>query len=968
MKKFYLNVMVLFLLTHWASAQENVAPKARVSASPGCSTGPCETLNDLNYGTCGTQQMWINGGQQAGQWILFQWDDPFFFNSMTIHHAQNNTRFLCGFLLQRWENNNWVTHQTITNLTMQCINEIKFDAPFLSDRIRIFNFTHCGSQLSNANFREIEIFAFSADAEARSIQLVTSPGSEACLMGEYPVNVTIRNNGPGFVGPIDIRVEMDGANSFTESVDMLTVAEGSSRTFTLNTKLRPTRLGVANMRATILTPDTDDDNNVVNGSVNVITTPSGSIIRPVLSDYPGFPQQGTFFEKDIITHDKQFIYEITPPSKYSNSSHNTSWTSRFTITQNGSPLAGSRYNYISPSGNSNARVVLNLTEEEVESEIVIRFRVVDVAGNGCDTVATRFIYVAPMPKPEFEGTQVCLGNGLQFVNKSVINSGGMNYRWSFGDGSAVNTQFEPQYVYHNVGTYQVKLIATSLIGFVDSITYVVSVDPTPVPDFSFVNQCGSLPVQFTNVSTILSGNMFYDWSFGDGQSSSELNPSVTYAKAGPYDVTLFIESDNGCFASLTKSAYSYPQPRADFLAPQNVCVGSEIVFMNRTTIDFSSWGSEWFLPNGRTLSRNPTYIFPESGSIPITLKVTSQFGCVDSLTSHVQVIPGPFIQLTHSDICIGSQVVFNSNVNVPHDITADYLWNIDGNILGDARPTVSFTNPGPKPLTVDIAYSNGCKSQLSTQINAGYRPNASFTLPDAVCSGQPFLIENATTIDFGLPQYQWHMGDGSVYTQFVPTHLYNNSVPTPTTVTLIASSNNGACPDTVSMDMVVGVLPTCEFVVEEFYVPGHRGFKFNPVEQNAHFKWFYGDGSVSTESSPIYQYRRDGVFSVRLVATTKEGCECQSTQELNIVNANASAAAFSSQIKWIPNPTSGLVVIDYHGNDHITSVKVINSVGALILETQQRMVDLSSHASGVYTVVTTTESGLTHFQKLVLNK
>ena len=66
MKTFRLSKLVGFLvgaLFYLAptsgNAQTNIAPLATVTAST-CNTGPCSTLNDLNLGTCGTQQMWIS--------------------------------------------------------------------------------------------------------------------------------------------------------------------------------------------------------------------------------------------------------------------------------------------------------------------------------------------------------------------------------------------------------------------------------------------------------------------------------------------------------------------------------------------------------------------------------------------------------------------------------------------------------------------------------------------------------------------------------------------------------------------------------------------------------------------------------------------------------------------------------------------------------------------------------------------
>lgn len=974
MKRIYTILMVLVAAFNLHS-QDNVAPLASITASPGCNTGPCETLNNGNYGTCGTQQMWISGGQQAGQWIEFRWDDPYFFAGMQIFHAQNNTRFLCGFQLQRWENNNWVTHMNITNLPMQCENMIDFDDPFMSDRIRIFNFTHCGSQLSNANFREIEIYAFSADAEAESVSLVSNLGSSVCLMGSYPVNVRIRNNGPGLLGPLEVRVQMEGGNSFVETIDASEIDENTARTFQLNTLISPTRLG-DNLRlsAVILTPDTDDSNNETVRNINVIGTPTGSEIRPD-GDFPGFPSQGTFFEKDVITYNKQFSYDITPPTKYSNAQHGNAWLSEFSITRNGSPLPGSRYTYRAPSASGNARVDLNLIEDDVEGEILIRFRVLDLAGNGCDTFATRYIYVAPMPKPIFDGLQVCLGAGLQFQNFSTINSGGMTYEWDFGDGNPTSTLFEPNYVYTQIGTYDVKLIARSLIGFVDSITQTISVNPTPVADFDFRNQCGSQPVLFNNRTSIAGGRLNFNWTFGDGQSSQEENPTITYAQAGPYTVTLEVESDNGCVAQLSKSAFSYPQPHADFVLPQTACAGSELNLQNQTQISFSNWGSEWTFPSGtRTFTTNPRLLLKEAGNADVKLRVTTQYGCVDSIAKSVEVVPGPFIQITHSDACVGAPVTFQSNVMVPENMPVDYIWNIDGVIYGEPQPSVLFNQVGSQNVHVTISYANGCVSSASKVIPTGYRPHADFEIGGPVCSGTQVNLENRTTSEFGTPQYFWNMGDGTSYSQFAPRHAYQLTESESVQVTLIAKSQNGACPDTVSKAIQVGITPSCEFSIEEVYLPGHRAFQFVPESHNAsQYTWSFGNGSRSHEVNPTFQYQRDGLFDVNLKAKSEEGCACDLTQELRVLNlSNDETQYFAGAISLYPNPTQGSFSIQNTHQLNIQKVEVLDVVGNLIgvydisSSLSSIPMNLPSLSNGVYLVKVFMEQNLVSSQRLIV--
>lgn len=49
-----------------------------------------------------------------------------------------------------------------------------------------------------------------------------------------------------------------------------------------------------------------------------------------------------------------------------------------------------------------------------------------------------------------------------------------------------------------------------------------------------------LTVQFNNLSRGGSGELSYQWDFGDGQSSTVASPSHTYSAAGSYSVRLVV--------------------------------------------------------------------------------------------------------------------------------------------------------------------------------------------------------------------------------------------------------------------------------------------------------------------------------------------------------------------------------------------------------------------------------------------
>lgn len=73
----------------------------------------------------------------------------------------------------------------------------------------------------------------------------------------------------------------------------------------------------------------------------------------------------------------------------------------------------------------------------------------------------------------------------------------------------------------------------------------VSLDPTneaPVANFTFTTE--NLTAQFTDLSTDSDGTVdAWSWKFGDGGTSTEQNPSHTYAEAGTYIVSLIVTDD-----------------------------------------------------------------------------------------------------------------------------------------------------------------------------------------------------------------------------------------------------------------------------------------------------------------------------------------------------------------------------------------------------------------------------------------
>ena len=141
------------------------------------------------------------------------------------------------------------------------------------------------------------------------------------------------------------------------------------------------------------------------------------------------------------------------------------------------------------------------------------------------------------------------GNASLIVSFTPTTSGTITgYQWDFGDASipASTSQF-PTVTYKNPGTYSVSLTVTSPSGNVTNTkeNLITVTTPPPVANFSATPTSGVAPVSvsFKDTSTgNITGRL---WAFGDGVTSTDVNPTHIYSTAGTYSVSLTVTGAGG---------------------------------------------------------------------------------------------------------------------------------------------------------------------------------------------------------------------------------------------------------------------------------------------------------------------------------------------------------------------------------------------------------------------------------------
>ncbi|HIP37035.1 MAG TPA: PKD domain-containing protein [Crocinitomix sp.] len=161
---------------------------------------------------------------------------------------------------------------------------------------------------------------------------------------------------------------------------------------------------------------------------------------------------------------------------------------------------------------------------------------------------TKFIYNLIKPNTQMISAQsqlICTGDNVSFeVTNDHVNS---YFVWNY-DNSNINilsTNINQQILqleFNNAGNYQIKVVEfNEILCAGDTLIFDIQVEQTPTADFTFVPN--GLDVSFTNTS---SNGVTYTWDFGDGSTSTDMNPTHTYAQNGLYTVTLIATSANGC--------------------------------------------------------------------------------------------------------------------------------------------------------------------------------------------------------------------------------------------------------------------------------------------------------------------------------------------------------------------------------------------------------------------------------------
>jgi len=500
----------------------------------------------------------------------------------------------------------------------------------------------------------------------------------------------------------------------------------------------------------------------------------------------------------------------------------------------------------------------------------------------------------------------CAPLSVTFTNTS---KGVDSVRWDFGVGS--NSAFNPSWTFTEDGTYQISLIAcNTATGVCDTAIQTLTVlSPLLVRfDADTLQGCSPLYVSFINNSHVdLEDSVLsYTWDFGDGHTSQDSTPTHNYTTTGQFDVSLEIETKHGCSEKIIKPAFiqagSLPDPNLiqiwgdDFANnSQKYCLGDTLQFSTNALSLYPSASLEWnFTPSIshsviELSNHDSTFsmISLDTGETHIEINVEN-FGCANTLTvPHLIKIIKPVAQFIADSIICGAPATVQFSAQSPS--ASEWNWDFgDGNTTILQNPTHTFASKGTYTPQLIISTVEGCSDTISKQIIVAEPPQAAFDFAAGTHAGCTPLSTTFENLSIGATTYTWQFGDGASSNQPTPTHTYTSEgLFTPTLIAVDSlgcadtiSIRKGVTTDNVTGNISIDKLSGCTPLVINLTANLTPNLASNTptatqpvINVISDWEWDFGDGNISTQSSPNHTYTQAGNFPVSLRVETNYGCE-----------------------------------------------------------------------------------------------
>lgn len=561
-------------------------------------------------------------------------------------------------------------------------------------------------------------------------------------------------------------------------------------------------------------------------------------------------------------------------------------------------------------GDGNSSTLQNPTNIYIT---VDTFSVILVAidSNTCniiDSVETTIITDNESITASYSSVETNFGCDSLVVNFTSTSTTATNHFWDFGNGSTSTLpQIETYFGPGNFNGYYVATDTNIVCNPVDTVYFNIELLPFLTTTLQSTETEGCTPhsVSFSSFNSTNSSNIF--WDFGNGNTSTDANPTIVYTIEGTYNVQLIVTDTNSCNIADTNfiTIRAFNDSAIANINVVETHFGCDSIQLSLSAAH-NGGTHTWAINNNQVLvGQNVNYTISSYGNYNINyVLVDTNANCqtTDTASYSLNFYPvNAALQASATSGCTPLEVDFiNLSTNA-----VSYFWTngIGSSGTNENLPTIVYTEVGNYTFTLVAIDSNSCNiadtvfANISTN-NDSITANFDAQVLNACDS---LLSIDLTNTSINGVNYFWDFEISQ--SQLQQPGTFNYTTPGQYTITLVAINENLCNPyDTIRQDFIL--LPNLEAVFN--VAPNCVGLPIvlnnnSPIE-TANVNWNFGDGSTSTSWQPDFAYNSEGNYTISIALIDSNTCNIAATDTQFVEIISNPVASFYTDTNYYYYP------------------------------------------------------------------